>query len=145
MGPSCIQKHSVSRPEITHTLNYHQLQLAGCDTYKTMPRTFQLTNIRHTTTIILVDSTLIQGDLRHIDQSTTITNRDAFNIELESSVTQQPLPSTASLGKVIKASRALKYNGYIQRQPPWHLQIPPPRVVNTIQTELQVLHVSGKF
>ena len=31
-----------------------------------------------------------------MDRSTTITNRDAFNIE--STVTAQPLPSTAPLG-----------------------------------------------
>ena len=41
---------------------------------------------------------MIQGDLRHMDRSTTITNEDAFNIELESTVTGQPLPSTTSLG-----------------------------------------------
>ena len=38
---------------------------------------------------------MIQGDLRHMDRSTTITNRDAFNIE--STVTEQQLPPTASL------------------------------------------------
>ena len=87
--------HSGSRPPIT----------TGCNTYK-MPRTPSLFTIRHTTTIILVDSnlTMVQGDLRHIDGSTTITNRDAFNIE--STVTEQQLPPTASLivgndGKVI--------------------------------------------
>ena len=57
---------------------------------------------------------MIQGDLRHMDRSTTITNRDAFNIE--STVTEQQLPPTASLvvgndGKVVikflKQSRAL--------------------------------------
>jgi hypothetical protein len=67
----------------------------GCRTY-TMPRSFRLFSIRHTTTIILVDSNfnLIQGGLRHNDWSTTITNRDAFN-----TVTEQPLPSsTTSLG-----------------------------------------------
>ena len=47
---------------------------------------------------------MIQGDLRHMDRSTTITNRDAFNIE--STVTEQQLPPTTSLivgndGKVI--------------------------------------------
>ena len=64
---------------------------------------------------------MIHGDLRHMDRSTTITNRDAFNIELESTVTQQPLPSTTSLGnegKVVIGSRALIYNDYIQRQIP---------------------------
>jgi hypothetical protein len=65
-----------------------------------MPRTFQLFSISHTT-IILVDSTLIQGDLQHIDRSTTITNRDAFDIELESTVNQQLLPRTTSLGMTI--------------------------------------------
>ena len=70
-----------------------------------MPRTFWLFSIRHTTTIIVVDSlsnlNMIQGDVRHIDRSTTITNRDAFNIEIESTVTEQPLPSTSSPGKVV--------------------------------------------
>ena len=64
-----------------------------------MPRSFRLFSIRHTTTIILVDSNLnmIQGGLRHMDRSTTITNRDAFNVE--STVTEQPLPlSTTPLG-----------------------------------------------
>ena len=83
----------------------HQLQLAGCRTY-TMPRNFWLFSIRHTT-IILVDSNLnmIQGDLRHIDRSTTITNRDAFNIEC-TTVTERPLPSTGTtpLGKVVIGS-----------------------------------------
>ena len=63
-----------------------------------MPRNFWLFSIRHTT-IILVDSNLnmIRGDLRHIDRSTAIANRDVFNIELESgAVTEQPLPSTTS-------------------------------------------------
>ena len=91
---------SGSRPQKTHS----QLQLADCSTY-TMPRTFWLFSIRHTTTIILVDSNLnmIQGDLRHMDRSTTITNRDAFNVELESTITEQPLPSTSttSPGKVV--------------------------------------------
>ena len=72
-----------------------------------MPQTFWLFSIRHTTTIILVDSidnlNMIQGDLRHMDRSTTITNRDAFNIELESTVTGQPLPSTTSLSNDGKA------------------------------------------
>ena len=72
-----------------------------------MPRTFWLFSIRYTTTIIVVDSlsnlNMIQGDLRHIDRSTTITNRDAFNVELESTITEQPLPSTSttSPGKVV--------------------------------------------
>ena len=83
------------------TLNYHQLQLAGCDAY-TMPRTFSLFSIRHTT-IILVDSGnlyMIQGDFRHIDHRsivrTTITNRDVYNIE--SPVTKKQMPLTTSLG-----------------------------------------------
>ena len=61
-----------------------------------MPRTPSLFTIRHTTTIILVDSnlTMVQGDLRHTDGSTTITNGDASNIE--NTVTEQQLP-TASL------------------------------------------------
>ena len=118
-----------------------------------MPRTPLLFSIRHTTTIVLVDSnlTMIQGDLRHINGSTTISNRDAFNIE--STVTEQQVPPTASLivgndGKVVywvlKASRALIYNGIIQCQPPcqWYLQIPPPRVKHMIETEL---HVRDKF
>ena len=62
-----------------------------------MPRTFWLFSIRRTTTIVLVDSNLnvIQGGLHHIDGSTTITNRDAFNIE--STATEQQLPPTTSL------------------------------------------------
>ena len=62
-----------------------------------MAQTFMLFSIRRTTTVILADSNLniIQGDLRHIDRSTNITNRDAFNIE--STVTEQQLPPTTSL------------------------------------------------
>ena len=116
-----------------------------------MPRTPSLFSIRHNTTIILVDSNLnmIEGGLRHVDRSTTISNRDAFNIE--NTVTDQQLPPTASLvvgndGMVVflglEASRALIYNGLIQCQPPWYLQIPPPHVKHTIQTEL---HVRDKF
>jgi hypothetical protein len=107
-----------------------------------MPRNFWLFSIRHSTTIILVDTggtlNMIQGDLRHIDRSTNFTNRDAFNIELENTVTEQPLPSTTSPGKVativlgLEAPRALIYNGYIQCLLSWYLQIPPPRVMNMI-------------
>ena len=92
--PKCIQPPVLKQP----TFNYHQLHLAGCST-STMPRSFRLFSITHTTNIILVDSNfnMIQGGLRHMDRSTTITNRDAFNIE--STVTEQPLPlSTTSLG-----------------------------------------------
>jgi len=49
-----------------------------------MPRNFWLFSVRRTTTIILMDSSnlnVIQGDLRHMDWSTSITNRDAFNVE----------------------------------------------------------------
>ena len=62
-----------------------------------MPRTPLLFSIRRATTITLVNSnlTIVQGDLRHIDGSTTITNGDAFNTE--STVTEQQLPPTASL------------------------------------------------
>jgi hypothetical protein len=75
-----------------------------------MPRTFSLFSVnRHTTNIILVDSNLnlnmIEGDLRHIDRSTTITNRDAFNIESTTSTEQQLLPTTSLIvgndGKVL--------------------------------------------
>jgi len=87
-------------------LTYSQLSLADCGTY-TMPRTFWLFS-RHSTTIIMVDNlsnlNMIQGDLRHMDRSTAITNRDAFNIVLESTVTGQPWPSTSYLGKVVIGS-----------------------------------------
>ena len=61
-----------------------------------MPQSFW--SFRHTTTIILVDSNLymIQGDLRHMDRSTNITNQDSFNTE--NTVTEQQLPPTTSLG-----------------------------------------------
>ena len=40
---------------------------------------------------------------------------------------------------VLEASSALiDFNGFIQRQPPWYLQIPLLRAMNMIQTELQV-------
>ena len=39
---------------------------------------------------------MIHGDLRHIDRSTTITNRDVFNVE--NPVTEQQMPLTTSLG-----------------------------------------------
>ena len=39
--------------------------------------------------------TMVQGDLRYIDGSTNITNRDALNIE--STVTEPQSPPTASL------------------------------------------------
>ena len=77
-----------------------------------MPRSFRLFDIRYTTTIILVDSNLsmIQGDLRHMDRSTTITNRDAFNIE--STVTEQLLPSSPTFlgaeGKVVVESWSVR-------------------------------------
>ena len=65
-----------------------------------MPRIPSL--FSHTTTIILVGSTLtmVQGDLRHI------SNRDAFNIENTVTDSEQQLPPTASLivgnnGKVV--------------------------------------------
>jgi hypothetical protein len=44
-----------------------------------------------------VESNMIHGDLRYMNRSTAMANRDALNIELESAVTQQPLPSTTSL------------------------------------------------
>ena len=61
-----------------------------------MPRSFQLFSIRNTTTIILVDSNLniSRGGLRHMDRSTNITNRDAFNVE--TTVTEQQPPPTTS-------------------------------------------------
>ena len=64
-----------------------------------MPQTISLFSIRHTT-IILLDSNvnIIEGDLRHMDRSTTITNMDAFNIESTITGIEQPLPSTTSLG-----------------------------------------------
>ena len=142
-------KNPVLYPKSTHvpvlkypTLNhYHQLQLAGSGTC-TMSWTFWLFS-RHTTTIILVDSlsnlNMIQGDLHHINWSTTIMNRDAFDI-VESTVTTTP-PGKVVIG----ASRTLIYSGYIQHQPPWYFQIPPPRVMNMIQAELQVLQVRDKF
>ena len=64
-----------------------------------MPRNFWLFS-RHTT-IVLMDSSnlnMIRGDLRNMDRSTTITNRDAFNVEIESTVTGRP---ALSLGKLI--------------------------------------------
>ena len=76
-------------------ITYYNWQVAAL----TMPRTVSLFSItlRRTTTIFMVDSnlTMVQGGLRHIDGSTTITNRDAFNIE--NTVTEQQLPPTASL------------------------------------------------
>ena len=53
------------------------------------------------------------------------------------------LPVKSFVG--LEASRALNYNGYIQRQHPWHLQIPRPRVMDMIQNKLQVLQVRDKF
>jgi hypothetical protein len=101
--------HSGSRPQINHS------QLSPITTgrlrhLQTMPRTFGLFSITHTT-IILVDSNLnmIQGDLRHMDRSTTFTNRDPFNIE--STVTEQQFPPNTSLvvdnnGKVVIGSES---------------------------------------
>ena len=63
--------------------------------------------------IILVDGNfnMVRGNLRHLDRSTTIINTDASNGELESTVTEQSLLSTMSLGKFFllgfEASRAL--------------------------------------
>ena len=45
----------------------------------------------------------------------------------------------------LEASRILMYNGYIQRQTHWYLQISPPHGMNMIQTEFQVLQVRGKL
>ena len=112
-----------------------------------MPRTFSIFS-RHTT-IILVDRgnlNMIQGDFRHIDHwttivRTTIINRDVYNIE--SPVTRRRLlrlsVMTVKTSLSLEASKALIYNGYIQRRPPWYLQIPPPHVMN--MTEPQVRDV----
>ena len=54
-------------------------------------------------------------------------------LRLLSSVT-----TVRSLGSGIEASRTLIYNGFVQRQPLWYLQIPLPRVMNMMQIELQV-------
>ncbi|KAF8802752.1 hypothetical protein BYT27DRAFT_6751703 [Phlegmacium glaucopus] len=64
-----------------------------------MPPNFSLFNIRNHTTMILVDSNLnlIQGDLRHMDRSMTITITDAFNIELESLSNGHPSRPTLPL------------------------------------------------
>ena len=71
-----------------------------------MPRIPSL--FSQTTNIILVGSnlTMVQGDLRHMDRSTTISNRDAFNIENTVTDSEQQLPPTASLivgnnGKIV--------------------------------------------
>jgi hypothetical protein len=84
--------HSISRPSIPITTRRLR-HLHDATNFPVVP-------YRDATTIILVDGNfnMIQGDLRHMDRSTNITNRDAFNIQLESTVTQQPFPSTASLG-----------------------------------------------
>ena len=91
---------------------------------------------------------MIQGDLRHMDRSTTITNRDAFNIE--STVTEQQLAPTTSLvvgndGKVVFWSWSIYSTDFnnIQPKPSWYLQIPPPRFMKTMQTvtELRVREI----
>ena len=48
--------------------------------------------------IFVVDGNfnMVQGNLHHLDRSTTITNTDTFNVERESAVTGQ---STTSPGK----------------------------------------------
>ena len=116
-----------------------------------MPQTISLFSItlRRTTTIFMVDSnlTMVQGGLRHIDGSTTITNRNAFNIENTISE-PQPSPTVCLIvgndGKpevvywVLKASWALIYNDLIQRQPPWYLQVLQPRLKHMIRAGLQV-------
>ena len=131
-------------PSITHSQLPPSPDYSG--TY-TMPQTPLLFSIRRTTTITLVNCnlTMIQGDLRHIDGSSTITNRNAFNIE--NTVTEPQSPPTVSLivgndGKVfywvLKASRALIYNDLIQRQPPWYLQILQPRLKHMIRAGIRV-------
>ena len=88
---------------------------------------------------------MVNGNLRHIDGSTTITNRNTFNIE--NTVSEPQTPPTVSLivgndGKVVywvlKASWALIYNDLIQLQPPWYLQILQPRLKHMIRVGLQV-------
>ena len=68
---------------------------------------------------------MIQGDFRHIDHRTTIVrtiilNRDVYNIE--SPVTRRRLLRllviTVNTLLSLEASKALIYNGYIQRQRP---------------------------
>ena len=109
-----------------------------------MPRSISLFSItlRRTTTIFMVN-----GNLRHIDGSTTITNRNTFNIENTiSEPLAQSSPAVSLIvgndGKVVfwvlKASWALIYNDLIQLQPPWYLQILQPRLKHMIRAGLQV-------
>ena len=109
-----------------------------------MPRSISLFSItlRRTTTIFMVN-----GNLRHIDGSTTITNRNTFNIENTiSEPLAQSSPAVSLIvgndGKVVfwvlKASWALIYNDLIQLQPPWYLQILQPRLKHMIRVGLQV-------
>ena len=54
-----------------------------------------------------------------------------------------PLPVRSLLGR--EASGALIYNGYIQLQPPWYLQVPPQRDMTMLPTHNQVILVRNKF
>ena len=61
-----------------------------------------------------------------------LPNSNCLPLRLSSSVTTV----RSLLG--LEVSRALIYNGSIQCQQPWYLQNHPPRVMNIIETELQV-------
>ena len=115
-----------------------------------MTRTLSLFSItlRRTTTVIMVIATSMWFKAAFVTSigvppsqigmlstlKAPLPNNNCLQLRLSSSAT------TVWWFLGLEASRALIYNDLIHRQPPWYLQIPPPRVTgkHTIQTELQV-------
>ena len=116
-----------------------------------MPQNFWLFSIRTTTTIVLVDSnlTIVQGNFRNVDRSTSITNEGSFNVLHESVHTGQPSPSNPTvLCKLYYWP--LKLVGHwstiiakFQLQLWWCILLLPPSVVMVIQRDLRFLQVRG--
>ncbi|KAF8802749.1 hypothetical protein BYT27DRAFT_7215128 [Phlegmacium glaucopus] len=97
-----------------------------------MPPSFSFFSIRSYTILVLVDSDLnmIQGDLLHMDWSTTTTNTNSFNGGFMP--TRQPSPPALP-----------RDDEFIQSQLSWHLIMPLPSVM--MQIGLQVLQIHPRI
>ena len=94
-----------SEPHVSLGLSVHTAPISfilkrgnNCPT-DYMPLRFSIWNTTNIFTVMNGNLNMVQGNLRHIDRSTTITNTDPFHVELESTVAGQPSPSTTSPGK----------------------------------------------
>ena len=94
-----------SEPHVSLGLSVHTAPISFIlkrgNNYTTdyMPPRFSIWNTTNIFTVMNGNFNMVQGNLRHIDRSTTITNTDPFNVELESTVAGQSSPSTTSPGK----------------------------------------------